>query len=503
MSKHVQFSRTLNLNRFLFHQSPGTCSAYKFVSLINHMGPSQHCGHYTAIAEASNGQLYLFDDCSVRLISLNVALNTGAYVLIYEKIQSTPSPCANVVAKSSDKAQTAQLSNGVSKLTEKAASPVNSSSNGTHKPSEKGHFTPIPSSNGIPKIQGDSQKNLNGKVKAPENRPAMISEPPRSKISIELKKPENLVQQKPRLVIRNGAASLFKSANPIATTSNGNAAKTDTQTTPAPANKPLKNLTALVPYDSESSDEENDKEKPATASITNGIGGTAAVKSTENKWQVSPSPTNAESTQAVSTIDSSSARWQVLDNTQQDNSSNSTTGSGCSGSKWVVRSLSDTETEKSAPPNKRQKTSHSDTEMDPPAKPTPAFKKIGEKIRQLGDKIFGTSSKAPEQPEVKIDKKSEVKPEAKSEAKPEIKPETKTEVEEKPQSRDSMKDSQQADTSQSSAEANGSLCAVSSSNGKTEKSVTKWDGSRNNDTVKELLRMSHSGFSDQGTLLKF
>ena len=58
MSKHIQFSRNLNLNRFLFHQSSGgPCVTYKFVSLINHMGPSQHCGHYTAIAEASNGQL--------------------------------------------------------------------------------------------------------------------------------------------------------------------------------------------------------------------------------------------------------------------------------------------------------------------------------------------------------------------------------------------------------------------------------------------------------------
>jgi hypothetical protein len=33
-------------------------------------------------------------------------------------------------------------------------------------------------------------------------------------------------------------------------------------------------------------------------------------------------------------------------------------------------------------------------------------------------------------------------------------------------------------------------------------SIPKWDGSRTTDTVKELLRMSHSGFSDQG-IFKF
>ena len=38
---------------------------YSLVSLINHMGPSQNCGHYTAMAKAANGQVYLFDDASV------------------------------------------------------------------------------------------------------------------------------------------------------------------------------------------------------------------------------------------------------------------------------------------------------------------------------------------------------------------------------------------------------------------------------------------------------
>lgn len=480
MSKHVQFSRTLNVNRFLFQQAPGACSTYKFVSLINHMGPSQHCGHYTAIAEASNGQLYLFDDCSVRLISLNVALSTGAYVLIYEKIQSTPSPTPNLVSKSNDKVRNMPITNSVSKNSEKGHSTLNNGSNGTHKPSEKGQFTPIPPSNGLPKLQGDSPKHLNGSVKGPDHRPAMISEPPRSKISIELKKPENLVQQKPRLVIRNGTTSLFKTANPIATTSNGTTPKVEPQITQAPAIKVSKNPTALVPYDSESSDEENDNSKQVQPSVTNGTNDTSAVKSTENKWQISPSPTPTESHPQVSTVVSNPAKWQVLDNTQQDNSSNSTTGSGCSGSKWVVRSLSDTETEKSGPAKKRQKTCHSDTEMDFPAKPTPALKKIGNKIRLLSDKLFGTSAKATEQSEAKEETAKACNP---------------------------SKENSQTGTSEPSAEkpvpVENPDSSNSTSNGKSAKGVTNWDGSCKNDTVKELLRMSHSGFSDQGIVAIF
>ena len=31
---------------------------YKLVSTINHVGPSPNCGHYTSVAEASDGMFY-------------------------------------------------------------------------------------------------------------------------------------------------------------------------------------------------------------------------------------------------------------------------------------------------------------------------------------------------------------------------------------------------------------------------------------------------------------
>ena len=205
MSKHINFSRQLNLNRFLFNPTSNGYVSYKFVSLINHMGPSQHCGHYTAIAEASNGQLYLFDDCSVRLVSLNVALSTTAYVLMYEKMHQSP-----------------KNMNGASKI----------------------------QANPPPKV-------------APSPRPAMISEPERPKVNFQVKSKDT--PQKPRLVIHNGN-SLFKSTG-VTPSTNGTAANppslpkmekndkpasaTITATITATATK-----TALVPYDTNSDEED-------------------------------------------------------------------------------------------------------------------------------------------------------------------------------------------------------------------------------------------------------
>lgn len=430
MSKHIQFSRNLNLNRFLFHQSSGgPCVTYKFVSLINHMGPSQHCGHYTAIAEASNGQLYLFDDCSVRLISLNVALSTGAYVLIYEKVQSSPTP-TNSMAK---------LSNI------QANSPAP-----TPKP-------PIP-------------------------RPAIISEPSRPKIQIEIKKADPL-QAKSRLIIRNGT-SLFKSSTTLPPTPpivNGSVVKEEPRivSVTAPKATPLKNPTALVPYDGESSDEETEKETATINATTETNSSSAILKATETKWQVSPSPTPVE-TPTVSSNGGATvvAKWQVSDNTQQDNSSSSTTSSGCAGQKWIVRSLSDTESERANPTRSEQKVYYSDTEMDPPSnKATPPLRKLGNKIRLFSGKIFGPSTK---QVDAKPTNEScnsndaalstETIQDSKSDPIKEHPPITSTDPV----------------TNTLPAEMPAKCINI------------KWDGSRTTDTVKELLRMSHSGFSDQG-----
>lgn len=395
------------------------------------MGPSQHCGHYTAIAEASNGQLYLFDDCSVRLISLNVAMSTGAYVLIYEKVQSSPSTPNNGMAK------------------------MNS----------------IPSSSPAPT------------PKPPIPRPAIISEPSRPKIHIELKKAEPLLQ-KSRLVMRNGTGSLFKAAAPIPPSTpvvNGLAVKQEQRTIPIaiPKTSPLKNPTALVPYDGESSDEEPEKEIPTvkTAEVN---ASAVLLKATEAKWQVSPSPVPIEAPAAVCNgVATVAAKWQVSDSAQQDNSSSSTTSSGCASQKWIVRSLSDTESERANPSRQQQKVYYSDTEMDPPPsnKATPPLKKLGNKIRLLTGKVFGPSAK-----QVDVMQKNEACKLVGTAISTDRVQETKTD----PVKEDGPAADSAPQTSKLQVES------------PDKSSNVKWDGSRNTDTVKELLRMSHSGFSDQG-----
>nr|CAD7461954.1 unnamed protein product [Timema tahoe] len=87
INKHVSFSQRLDLTRFLYPQSPLKGQqplTYRLSAMVTHMGSSLHCGHYTAVALTSSGHYYHFDDSSVRPISLHSALETNAYIIIYE-----------------------------------------------------------------------------------------------------------------------------------------------------------------------------------------------------------------------------------------------------------------------------------------------------------------------------------------------------------------------------------------------------------------------------------
>jgi hypothetical protein len=142
--------------------------------------------------------------------------------------------------------------------------------------------------------------------------------------------------------------------------------------------------------------------------------------------------------------------------------------------------LSDTESERANPTRSEQKVYYSDTEMDPPStKDTPPLRKLGNKIRLISGKIFGPSTK---QVDSKLTNETCKNNDATLPTEP-VK-ETKSE---------SVKEEHSSMTSTDPA--TNTLPAKCSN--------VKWDGSRTTDTVKELLRMSHSGFSDQGILLLF
>ena len=78
----VTLAKTLDVSNYVrWSASAGLKFKYRLVSLIDHVGPSTNCGHYTAIGEAPNGSYYRFDDSSVNQISV---VNTSAYVVFYE-----------------------------------------------------------------------------------------------------------------------------------------------------------------------------------------------------------------------------------------------------------------------------------------------------------------------------------------------------------------------------------------------------------------------------------
>ncbi|CAG0890298.1 unnamed protein product [Darwinula stevensoni] len=86
----VQYPMTLDMGTFLSAPTFRTEAQYRLTGVVSHIGCSPRSGHYTAVARASNGQLYLFDDSSVRPVPPNTALSQEAYILMYEKVKLNP-----------------------------------------------------------------------------------------------------------------------------------------------------------------------------------------------------------------------------------------------------------------------------------------------------------------------------------------------------------------------------------------------------------------------------
>ncbi|XP_026762516.2 ubiquitin carboxyl-terminal hydrolase 36 [Galleria mellonella] len=85
LSKHVQFRKKITLNKYMYNKNNHQYLSYKLVSLVTHLGPSQNCGHYTAIGQAPNSNYYQFDDSSVRPLPLSAVLGTNSYIMFFEK----------------------------------------------------------------------------------------------------------------------------------------------------------------------------------------------------------------------------------------------------------------------------------------------------------------------------------------------------------------------------------------------------------------------------------
>lgn len=84
LNKHITIRQQLNLSKYSSRKNAHEPLQYRLVSMVTHLGASQHCGHYTAIGLTETGSYYQFDDSFVRQISLQNVLNTNAYIIFYE-----------------------------------------------------------------------------------------------------------------------------------------------------------------------------------------------------------------------------------------------------------------------------------------------------------------------------------------------------------------------------------------------------------------------------------
>lgn len=84
LNKHIAIRQHLNLSKYSSRKCSIETLQYRLVSMVTHLGASQHCGHYTAIGLTDTGSYYQFDDSFVRQISVQNVLNTNAYIIFYE-----------------------------------------------------------------------------------------------------------------------------------------------------------------------------------------------------------------------------------------------------------------------------------------------------------------------------------------------------------------------------------------------------------------------------------
>lgn len=84
LNKHIAIRQQLNLTKYSSRKNSNKQLIYRLVSMVTHLGASQHCGHYTAIGLTEAGGYYQFDDSCVRPISVQNVLNTNAYIMFYE-----------------------------------------------------------------------------------------------------------------------------------------------------------------------------------------------------------------------------------------------------------------------------------------------------------------------------------------------------------------------------------------------------------------------------------
>merc|ERR1719431_282816 len=217
---------------------------YRLVSMINHVGPSPNCGHYTSIGEAANGTFYRFDDATVHPTSLQNALNTSAYVIFYEMMKTSK----NLILGYKKEEKVKQEATPKLSVKNNQSSPVERKIIGPQLPSSvKSSDSPKP--NVGPKLIQDSPRPTSGPS------PKLIQETPKLKSS-------SILHMKPKLIVEPESKPQVK-----------------------PKSSPL--MQGLVPYGGDSSSDEDESLKsskptpaPSSSNITqSGTKSTSVISS--------------------------------------------------------------------------------------------------------------------------------------------------------------------------------------------------------------------------------
>ncbi|XP_050741901.1 ubiquitin carboxyl-terminal hydrolase 36 isoform X2 [Drosophila biarmipes] len=98
LTKQIAFKPRIDLSKYAARSPAAQAQplTYRLVSMVTHLGVSQHCGHYTAIGSTDSGSYYNFDDSYVRPIAMHSVCNTNAYIMFYElDLSQAASPAAN------------------------------------------------------------------------------------------------------------------------------------------------------------------------------------------------------------------------------------------------------------------------------------------------------------------------------------------------------------------------------------------------------------------------
>jgi len=307
LNKPISIRPKLDLSPYASPNLQNAKLSYRLVSLVTHIGASQHCGHYTAIGLTETGNYYQFDDSFVRPISVANVMDTQAYLLFFEledapiaaktQQETNPKPFIGPQLPQSESPKPQRQLVDVRPSTSKVILNGTAIANGTNSKLVNNILSGNKVfSNGTKLVQNGGQPKTNGFHRPTPKSPVVVS-------------PKPLLPSMPRLETAASAGIKVNGHNGFC----GSPAKKHEQspikfqapvrsqiTSPRPTNgvncKPSNGLNtlgkhakSLVPYGSDESDNENGDARQPADGVVKTKAGVWTVEQQSASQQVAPS----------------------------------------------------------------------------------------------------------------------------------------------------------------------------------------------------------------------